>query len=217
MYPKPNNYLNYPYYHNHNPNTNHNHNPNHNPNANPNVNTNANPNTNPNSNPKPPVLSDEFKNTSNQITNSGNMEVKPEFRTETTGQDKMTNLSQPSLSDPHLIKQYLIKWFKIDDDIQNLTLQLKGLKGEKDNLTKQLEGFMEQYNVGDIQANGHQLKYCKTKTKKSHTKKSLQQALQNFFHDENNASNAYTHIMEARVTTEKTGLKRVKVKSPKKK
>lgn len=197
MFPKPNNYFNYPCYHNPNHNSNH--------------------NANPNANHNQPVLPDEFKNTSNQMTNPDNREVKPEANLETSGLDKVTNSPVTSLSDPHLIKQNLIKWFKLDDDIQNLTLQLKGLKGEKDNLTKQLEGFMEQYNVGDIQANGQQLKYYKTKTKKSHTKKSLQQALQNFFHDENNASNAYTHIMDARVTTEKTSLKRVKVKSPKKK
>lgn len=122
--------------------------------------------------------------------------------------------STPQFNNTQVVKDDLIKWFQLDDNIQDLSVKLKLLKDQKKSLTQKLEGFMEHHNVGDIQSNGQQIKYCKTKTKKSHTKKSLQQSLQNFFHNDTNANTAYQHIMESRETTEKVRLKRLTIQGP---
>ena len=58
------------------------------------------------------------------------------------------------------------------------------------------------------------IKYCKSKTKKSHTTKSLQNTLQSFFNNNDNAKNAYNYIMSNRETVETVRLKRSNHKIP---
>ena len=86
----------------------------------------------------------------------------------------MTSISN---TDTNVAKDDILKWFNIDNEITTLSSKIKKLRDEKNTLTKNIETFMENTNIGDIQTQGEKIKYCKSKTKKSHTTKSLQNTL----------------------------------------
>ncbi len=116
--------------------------------------------------------------------------------------------------DTNLAKRDILRWFQLDDQIAELTGKIKELREEKQTLTKTIENFMSENNIGDIQTQGEKLKYCKSMTKKSHTKKSLQNTLETYFNNSHNAENAYNYIMDSRETVERVRLKRQQPKIP---
>jgi hypothetical protein len=107
-----------------------------------------------------------------------------------------------------IIKKDLLDWFLLDDEIINLNKKMKELKNQKNLITKRIEVFMENNNIGDIHSQGHKLKYCVSETKKAHTKKSLQNTLGHFFNNCDTAQKAYEYIMNTREKTTRVRLKR---------
>ena len=125
-----------------------------------------------------------------------------------TNQLNTINPVNEPLNQSELVKNDILKWFELDDDIIMLSEKLKLLKTNRDTLTKKIEGFMENNNIGDIHSQGQKLKYCVSQSTKSHTKKSLQTTLGHFFQNNETADKAYQFIMDNRETTKRVRLKR---------
>ena len=73
----------------------------------------------------------------------------------------MTSISN---TDTNVAKDDILKWFNIDNEITTLSSKIKKLRDEKNTLTKNIETFMENNNIGDIQTQGEKIKYCKSIT-----------------------------------------------------
>lgn len=153
----------------------------------------------------------KLNNTTNKATKVNRF---VEIREEANNQ-KVSNISNSEnkesvveINQTELIKKDLLDWFSLDDEIIKLNKKMKELKNQKNNITKRIEEFMENNNIGDIHSQGQKLKYCVNETRKAHTKKSLQNTLGHFFNNGDTAQKAYEYIMDNREKTTRVRLKR---------
>ena len=100
-------------------------------------------------------------------------------------------------------KEELVKhirsWIQIDNDIATLQKQAKALREEKKNLTSSLVDVMKSNEIDCFDIKDGKLMYTKSKYKKPINKKSLNEALQNYFKDNTElAKDVSEHILNSR-------------------
>ena len=110
-------------------------------------------------------------------------------------------------------KEELVKhirsWIQIDNDIATLQKQAKILREEKKNLTTSLVDVMESNEIDCFDIKDGKLMYAKSKYKKPINKKSLNEALQNYFkNDTELAKDVSEHILNSREESIKETIKR---------
>jgi hypothetical protein len=110
-------------------------------------------------------------------------------------------------------KEELVKhirnWIQIDNDIASLQKQAKVLREEKKNLTSSLVDVMKSNEIDCFDIKDGKLMYAKSKYKKPINKKTLNEALQNYFkNDTELAKDLGEHIMNSREESIKETIKR---------
>jgi phage gpG-like protein len=110
-------------------------------------------------------------------------------------------------------KEELVKhirnWIQIDNDIASLQKQAKVLREEKKNLTSSLVDVMKSNEIDCFDIKDGKLMYAKSKYKKPINKKTLNEALQNYFkNDTELAKDLGEHIMNCREESIKETIKR---------
>jgi len=110
------------------------------------------------------------------------------------------------------LKNKVVDYLTIDDEIKLLTMKLKNKKKEKLMLSNDVLNFMNEFNIEDLNAEKGILKYTISKTKKSINKKDMLNKLAIFLKSTEKANEAMSFIYDNREIVEKVRLKRLKPK-----
>ena len=105
----------------------------------------------------------------------------------------------------NIVKEYL----DIDNEIATLQKAIKERKAKKEKLSKTILGTMKNKDIQQMNVNNEKLVYSVTQYKTPLTKPYLNNALTNYFNNEDKAKNLLQHILENRGSVEKVKLKRV--------
>ena len=103
------------------------------------------------------------------------------------------------------VKDYL----DLDNQIITLQKAIRERKKKKDELSKVILGAMKNNEIQQMNLKQDKLVYCVSQHKKPMNKEYLNHVLNNYFNNEEKASDVLTHIFENRQRTEKVRLKRV--------
>lgn len=102
-------------------------------------------------------------------------------------------------------------WIEIDNQINEFQTQIKTLRDKKKTLSITLMDIMKTNEIDCVNVNDGKLMYTKSKIKKPINKKSLMNALNDFFkNDSDVAKELSEHIMNSREETVKETIKRKK-------
>ena len=104
-------------------------------------------------------------------------------------------------------------WINIDNEITKLQKQIKGYREEKKNMTNSLVDVMKDNEIDCFDINDGKLIYSKSKSKKPINKKTLLDALQGYFkNDDQIAQEVSEHILNSRQEVVKEFIRRKKGK-----
>jgi hypothetical protein len=104
-------------------------------------------------------------------------------------------------------------WIKVDNEITKLQKQIKGYREEKKNMTTSLVDVMKDNEIDCFDINDGKLIYSKSKCKKPINKKTLLNALQGYFkNDDKTVQEVSQHILNSREETIKESIRRKKDK-----
>lgn len=103
------------------------------------------------------------------------------------------------------VKEYL----DLDNQIITLQKAIRERKKKKEELGGTILGAMKNNQIEQMNLNQDKLVYCVSQHKKPMNKEYLNHVLNNYFHNEEKASDVLTHIFENRQRVEKVRLKRV--------
>ena len=103
------------------------------------------------------------------------------------------------------VKEYL----ELDNQIITLQKAIRERKKRKEQLSSTILGAMKNNEIHQMNLNQDKLMYCVSQYKKPMNKEYLNGVLNNYFQNEEKASDVLTHIFENRQRVEKVRLKRV--------
>ena len=102
-----------------------------------------------------------------------------------------------------IINEYIITNEKMD----NLNNKMKDLKSYNKKLSDGIIHFMEKNNKNDLSFNNTEFELKKNKSQSTISQKLLKESLQSYFKDDEKTNKIMKHILNNRVSTEKTELK----------
>lgn len=103
------------------------------------------------------------------------------------------------------VKEYL----DIDNQIITLQKAIRERKKKKDDLSTVILGAMKNNEIQQMNLKEDKLVYCISQHKKPMNKEYLNHVLNNYFQNEDKASDVLTHIFDNRQRVDKVRLKRV--------
>lgn len=103
------------------------------------------------------------------------------------------------------VKEYL----DLDNQIITLQKAIRERKKKKVQLSNTILGAMKNNQIDQMNLNQDKLVYCVSQHKKPMNKEYLNHVLNNYFRNEEKASDVLTHIFDNRQRVEKVRLKRV--------
>jgi hypothetical protein len=104
---------------------------------------------------------------------------------------------------------HIRSWIQIDNEIVEMQKKIKVYREEKKKLTESLVDVMKTNEIDCFDINDGKLIYSKTKTKKALSKKTLLDALSNYFkEDVELAKEVSQHILNSREETVKENIRR---------
>ena len=106
-------------------------------------------------------------------------------------------------------KSSVKEWLMLDDDIITLQKAVKERKVKKDELTPKILGFMDKFNINDLNTQGGKIKFTKSLYTKPLNKQFLISKLGDFFKDYRKGEKAATFILENRDKEERAKIRRV--------
>ena len=128
-----------------------------------------------------------------------------------------TNLeiNESEESDEELKKKFkkiVISWVELDDKIKLINSELKNIKDEKKQYEEFILSFMEKYNENMITLSNGSLKKNISQTKESLKEEMIQEAIQEYTKDIEEAYTITQKIIQKRQINEKVTLKRQTIK-----
>ena len=128
-----------------------------------------------------------------------------------------TNLeiNESEESDEELKKKFkkiVISWVELDDKIKLINSELKNIKDEKKQYEEFILSFMEKYNENMITLSNGSLKKNISQTKESIKEEMIQEAIQEYTKDLEEAYTITQKIIQKRQINEKVTLKRQTIK-----
>lgn len=105
-------------------------------------------------------------------------------------------------------KNIVISWVQLDDKIKVINTELKNMKDEKKQYEDFILGFMEKYNENMITLSNGLLKRNVSQTKESIKEEMIQEAIEEYTKDIEQAYTITQKIIEKRQTNERITLKR---------
>jgi hypothetical protein len=109
-------------------------------------------------------------------------------------------------------KNIVIAWVQLDDKIKTINSELKNMKDEKKQYEDFILNFMEKYNENMITLSNGILKKNVTQTKQSINEEMINEAIEEFTKDVEQAYTITQKIIEKRQINEKVSLKRQVIK-----
>ncbi len=106
-------------------------------------------------------------------------------------------------------KSNVKEWLMLDDDILTLQKAVKERKTKKDQLTPKILGFMDKFNINDLNTEGGKIKFTKSLYTKPLNKQFLISRLGDFFKDFRKGEKAASFILENRDKEERCKIRRV--------
>jgi len=104
---------------------------------------------------------------------------------------------------------HIRSWIQIDNEISDLQNKIKGYREKKKKLTESLVEVIKTNEIDCFDINDGKLIYSKTKTKKAINKKTLLDALSNYFKEDIElAKEVSQHILNSREETVKENIRR---------
>lgn len=128
-----------------------------------------------------------------------------------------TNLeiNESEESDEELKKKFkkiVVSWVELDDKIKLINSELKNIKDEKKQYEEFILSFMEKYNENMITLSNGSLKKNISQTKESIKEEMIQEAIQEYTKDLEEAYTITQKIIQKRQINEKVTLKRQTIK-----
>jgi hypothetical protein len=105
-------------------------------------------------------------------------------------------------------KNIVIAWVQLDDKIKGINSELKNMKDEKKQYEEFILSFMEKYNENMITLSNGSLKKNVSQTKESIKEEMIQEAIEEFTKDIEQAYTITQKIIQKRQINEKVTLKR---------
>jgi hypothetical protein len=105
-------------------------------------------------------------------------------------------------------KKIVISWVELDDKIKLINSELKNIKDEKKQYEEFILSFMEKYNENMITLSNGSLKKNISQTKESIKEEMIQEAIQEYTKDIEEAYSITQKIFQKRQINEKVTLKR---------
>jgi len=118
-------------------------------------------------------------------------------------------------SDEELKKKFkniVIAWVQLDDKIKTINSELKNMKDEKKQYEDFILNFMEKYNENMITLSNGILKKNVSQTKQSINEEMINEAIEEFTKDAEQAYTITQKIIQKRQVNEKISLKRQVIK-----
>lgn len=109
-------------------------------------------------------------------------------------------------------KKIVISWVELDDKIKLINSELKNIKDEKKQYEEFILSFMEKYNENMITLSNGSLKKNISQTKESLKEEMIQEAIQEYTKDLEEAYTITQKIIQKRQINEKVTLKRQTIK-----
>jgi len=109
-------------------------------------------------------------------------------------------------------KKIVISWVELDDKIKLINSELKNIKDEKKQYEEFILSFMEKYNENMITLSNGSLKKNISQTKESLKEEMIQEAIQEYTKDLEEAYSITQKIIQKRQINEKVTLKRQTIK-----
>ena len=123
--------------------------------------------------------------------------------------------NKDSSSDEELKKKFkniVIAWVQLDDKIKTINSELKNMKDEKKQYEDFILDFMEKYNENMITLSNGILKKNVSQTKQSINEEMINEAIEEFTKDAEQAYTITQKIIQKRQVNEKVSLKRQVIK-----
>lgn len=105
------------------------------------------------------------------------------------------------------------RWLELDDQIKALGRQAKELRKIKNDLTPQIQKFMSEYNIDDLNTQNSKLKITHTKRKQGFSQKLIMQKLTDYYQSEEQAKKIMDFALSHREEKEVISLRRYKNKN----
>jgi hypothetical protein len=121
------------------------------------------------------------------------------------------NVNEPEESEEEIKKKFkniVIAWVQLDDKIKVINSELKNMKDEKKQYEEFILSFMEKYNENMITLSNGSLKKNVSQTKESIKEEMIQEAIEEFTKDIEQAYTITQKIIQKRQINEKVTLKR---------
>jgi hypothetical protein len=109
-------------------------------------------------------------------------------------------------------KNIVIAWVQLDDKIKTINSELKNMKDEKKQYEDFILDFMEKYNENMITLSNGILKKNVSQTKQSINEEMINEAIEEFTKDPEQAYTITQKIIQKRQVNEKVSLKRQVIK-----
>ena len=109
-------------------------------------------------------------------------------------------------------KKIVVSWVELDDKIKLINSELKNIKDEKKQYEEFILSFMEKYNENMITLSNGSLKKNISQTKESIKEEMIQEAIQEYTKDLEEAYTITQKIIQKRQINEKVTLKRQTIK-----
>jgi hypothetical protein len=109
-------------------------------------------------------------------------------------------------------KNIVIAWVQLDDKIKTINSELKNMKDEKKQYEDFILDFMEKYNENMITLSNGILKKNVSQTKQSINEEMINEAIEEFTKDAEQAYTITQKIIQKRQVNEKVSLKRQVIK-----
>ena len=107
------------------------------------------------------------------------------------------------MKQPNNLKEYILYWSKLDDQLQEKNNEIKKIREQKDKLNKYISNYLveNKLNTNTFNLNSNTYIKCKTvNTKDPINQTYLKTQLLNYFHDENQANQLYNYLLKNRQT-----------------
>lgn len=120
------------------------------------------------------------------------------------------------MNQPNNLKEYILYWSKLDDQLQEKNNEIKKIREQKEKLNKYISNYLveNKLNTNTFNLNSNTYIKCKTvNTKDPINQTYLKTQLLNYFHDENQANQLYNYLLKNRQT--KTNYVLSKTSNPK--
>ena len=105
------------------------------------------------------------------------------------------------------------RWLELDDQIKALGRQAKELRKIKNELTPQIQKFMDEYDIDDLNTQNSKLKLLHTKRKQGFSQKLMVQKLVDYYQSEEQAKKIMEFALSHREEKEVISLRRYRNKS----